>query len=309
MDLSKSLGAGGGTSVQCLTLYIPNRDRDGREVPGQRSWVLRAAGLLAKIGGGVTIMPPVEGGWVREDGELIWENPVLVYTFIRPAEFRRHLKELRHFLHLLGRETIRERSQSSSIHSSIESPTSMKIENVMPRKRKSTTYAKVRDTGATLERISPKDLEEGLGATRVERPRRSAGSPYSVAAIRRQLAQELASTGGRPSRKEAVVARRIPLTQSEWTALDAVTEAVRSEGTRATAGQVAGVLLHQSLRAVAEANERLRKSSNATSMSTNEFEERVERILEAAANAAAGLKELKPVAEELLTRMREGHKE
>jgi len=105
VDLGKALGADGGTSVQCLTLYIPSKDRDGRDILGQRGWVLRGATLLGEIGGGVTIMPPVEGGWVREDGQLIWENPVLVYTYIRPDEFKQHLKELRTFLHTLGRET------------------------------------------------------------------------------------------------------------------------------------------------------------------------------------------------------------
>jgi len=66
---------------------------------------MRGATLLGEIGGGVTIMPPVEGGWVREDGELIWESPVLVYTFIRPDQFKQRLKALRTFLHTLGRET------------------------------------------------------------------------------------------------------------------------------------------------------------------------------------------------------------
>lgn len=176
----------------------------------------------------------------------------------------------------------------------------------MANRRKSTTYAKVRDTGPTLDRVSPKELEEALGASRIEHARLSSGSPYSIAAIRRQLAQELASTGGRPSRKEAVIARRITLTQSEWAALDSVTEAIREEGTRATAGQVAGVLLHQSLVAVAEVNERLRVARSVVNISSSDFEQKVERILQAAAHAAKGLEELKPVAEELLTRMREG---
>ena len=67
--------------------------------------MLDAAHLLAEIGGGVTIMPPVEGGWKSDDGEIIWEKPILVYTFIKPEAFRRMLPQLRSFLHALGRET------------------------------------------------------------------------------------------------------------------------------------------------------------------------------------------------------------
>jgi hypothetical protein len=105
MDLSEELGAGGGVSVQCLTLYIPDRDRAGNVLRDQRRWVLDGADLLAKIGGGVTIMPPVEGGWVDDSGEIVWEHPVLIYTFIRPVHFRKWLPQLRAFLHALGRET------------------------------------------------------------------------------------------------------------------------------------------------------------------------------------------------------------
>ncbi|WP_367870484.1 hypothetical protein [Luteolibacter sp. Populi] len=106
MDLSNQLGATAGTSVQCLTLYIPNKDQNGREIGNQRSWVLEGANLLAKIGGGVTITPPVEGGWLDENkGVIVWENPVLMYTFIKPDKFREMLPELREFLHRLGSQT------------------------------------------------------------------------------------------------------------------------------------------------------------------------------------------------------------
>jgi hypothetical protein len=105
MDLSEALGARGGVSVQCLTLYIPDRDEAGNPLADQRRWVLEAADVLARIGGGVTIMPPVEGGWVNDSGKIVWERPVLAYTFIRPTPFRKLLPELRGFLHRLGRET------------------------------------------------------------------------------------------------------------------------------------------------------------------------------------------------------------
>jgi hypothetical protein len=106
MDLSEQLGAKAGTSVQSLTIYIPNKDRHGNEIGEQRKWVLEGARLLAEIGGGVTILPPVEGGWLDETkGEIVWENPILIYTFIIPSKFKAKMIELRRFLHALGSQT------------------------------------------------------------------------------------------------------------------------------------------------------------------------------------------------------------
>ena len=105
VDVGQVLGAEPSTSVQQLTLYIPNKDKEGEELGNQRKWVLEAAQLLAEIGGGVSIFPPMEGGWINEDGEIIWENPVLIYTFINEGPFLSMLPELREFLHRMGRET------------------------------------------------------------------------------------------------------------------------------------------------------------------------------------------------------------
>lgn len=105
MDLSEELRATGGTSIQCLTIYIPDRDRHSNELGDQRRWVLEGAQLLAEIGGGVTILPPSEGGWLSGSGAIVWEKPVLIYTFIKPDAFRRSIPKLRDFLHRLGRDT------------------------------------------------------------------------------------------------------------------------------------------------------------------------------------------------------------
>lgn len=107
IDLARALAARRDqVSAQVLTLYIPNRDRNGNEFGTQRYWLLEAGKLLAKIGGGFTIMPPVEGGWVDPATErTVWEQPVLIYTYVHPDEFRKHLPELRSFLHRMGRET------------------------------------------------------------------------------------------------------------------------------------------------------------------------------------------------------------
>jgi hypothetical protein len=106
IDLADILGAEEGFSTQVLTLYIPDRDRDNNEIGTQRKWVLEAADLLTRIGGGVTIMPPTEGGWYDEQNLVtIWEHPIMVYTYVKSDHFVQLLPELREFLHRMGRET------------------------------------------------------------------------------------------------------------------------------------------------------------------------------------------------------------
>jgi|SRR5262245_9611914 hypothetical protein len=105
VDLGAALGADAGISSQCFTVYIPNKDRNGTEIGNQRKWVLEAIRLLSEINGGATAMPPVEGSWLNDQGEIIWESPVVVYSFIRPDQFLSGLPRLREFLHRLGRET------------------------------------------------------------------------------------------------------------------------------------------------------------------------------------------------------------
>ena len=106
VDLAGALGAEEEPSHQQLSVYIPDRDREGKEIGNQRSWVLEAAALLATVGGGVTIMPPVEGGWFDDStGDVIWERPVIVYTFVKPERFHSALPKVRRFLHRMGRET------------------------------------------------------------------------------------------------------------------------------------------------------------------------------------------------------------
>jgi hypothetical protein len=105
VDLGAALGADAGISSQCFTVYVPNKDRDGKEIGNQRKWVLEAIRLLSEINGGATAMPPVEGSWLNDAADIIWENPVIVYSFIRPDPFLSSLPRLREFLHRMGRET------------------------------------------------------------------------------------------------------------------------------------------------------------------------------------------------------------
>jgi hypothetical protein len=106
IDLAGQLGAHQDVSHQMLTLYIPDKDRYNKEIGVQRKWVLEAAELLISMGGGVTIMPPTEGGWLDEENDIIiWERPIIVYTYVEADRFYERLPQLRELLHRMGRET------------------------------------------------------------------------------------------------------------------------------------------------------------------------------------------------------------
>jgi hypothetical protein len=62
-------------------------------------------GLLSEMNGGATALPPVEGAWRNDEAVILWENPVVVYSFIRSESFLQYLPRLREFLHRMGRET------------------------------------------------------------------------------------------------------------------------------------------------------------------------------------------------------------
>lgn len=180
--------------------------------------------------------------------------------------------------------------------------------------KKSIQYDRVADTTPTFRRIGSSEVEDGLGATASNDTPGRSGSPYSIAALGRALAGQLASTGGRPSRTLATTVKKVPLTRVESNALREITELVRRQGVSATPGQIAGILLNQSMtdvlaalvrppaegQAVADVP-RVRPASNLA-----QLEHDLERVLAAAASAEAQLERLRPVAEELLAKMRSG---
>jgi hypothetical protein len=105
IDLGDALGADDSAAIECLTLYIPSKDKDGHTINSE-PWVESALNLLSAIGGGATALPPVDGAWVNpETGKLIREKVVLTYTYVDPDKFEEKLDELRVFLHRMGRET------------------------------------------------------------------------------------------------------------------------------------------------------------------------------------------------------------
>jgi hypothetical protein len=57
IDLAGYFGAEAGIGFQCFSLYVPNKDKNDREIGTQRRWVLEALQLLCEINGGASAIP------------------------------------------------------------------------------------------------------------------------------------------------------------------------------------------------------------------------------------------------------------
>ena len=103
INLLESLGAADEASLDRVTIYVPSRDVEDREVDFEQ-WAAKAVTLLSGIGGGATRMPPSKGAWLRGDGYLIEEDVTLVYSFVDGDLFIQNIEKVRTFLHSMGRE-------------------------------------------------------------------------------------------------------------------------------------------------------------------------------------------------------------
>ena len=178
--------------------------------------------------------------------------------------------------------------------------------------KKNPILERLEDQSPTFERVELDDVEEGLGATREAKAVGTpGGSPFSLWALRSRLLTDVISTGGRPGRKEAVARKKIPMTEAEWALLDEITAVLNRRGGNATPGQVAGILLHQSMTEVLQRLDKVAPakptdSPSAQKLTKKQLEEKVDSIFSAAASAQEHLQELRPVALELLRRMKGG---
>jgi hypothetical protein len=106
ITISELLGAIQDISTQQLTLYIPNKDKNGKQIRKLNVWIIEAQNVLTSIGRGVTTMPPADGAWENpENKNIIREKTFLMYTYIDPDLFVKNIKLLREYLHRFGRET------------------------------------------------------------------------------------------------------------------------------------------------------------------------------------------------------------
>lgn len=177
--------------------------------------------------------------------------------------------------------------------------------------KKNPVYERLEDQSETLDRIDTQEIEEGLGFRVDPTLQAGHGSPFSLWTLRSRLMTDLVSTGGRPGRREAISRKKIPLTENEWRLLDEITALIKARGINATPGQVAGLLLSQSMAEVLLRLDRVTPlrpvdKASAKDLTDGELEETMEGILAAAASAEVHLEQLRPVALELLRRMQAG---
>jgi hypothetical protein len=94
----------------------------------------------------------------------------------------------------------------------------------------------------TRRRITPEEIEKGLGAERAGIVP-SGGSPISGYAVRQELFRRLRSTGGRPALDGANLRPKIPMRQLQWKKLAALAERVESDGFHPSPAQLASIIL------------------------------------------------------------------
>src|SRR5262245_18153703 len=103
----KQLGAGPPAGTLQITLFVPSVDRNGKPIP-QDKWREEALRVFGRLFRGATAFPPGRGVW-RDDagqGELVFDDNVLVTSYVAPKLLTdAALRELRKFLHRLGRQT------------------------------------------------------------------------------------------------------------------------------------------------------------------------------------------------------------
>ena len=100
------LGATQPTGTLLIVLFVPSKDRDGRDIDHDY-WVTSALETLGTLFRGATAYPRARGVW-RDDergGELRYEEPTIVTCYVDPEAMTDTARSrLRGFLHRLGRE-------------------------------------------------------------------------------------------------------------------------------------------------------------------------------------------------------------
>lgn len=100
-----ALGATLPVGSEQITLFIPDKDRDGQAID-QAHWTDDALATLGRLFRGAIAFPPGKGVW-RDDargGTLLREVTVMVTSYVPISELKRNLGQLRAFLHRFGRE-------------------------------------------------------------------------------------------------------------------------------------------------------------------------------------------------------------
>ncbi len=108
VDFRRQLQASKAQST-LLVLYIPSANRRGKPLGKrvQERWVRRALEMLGRHMGGATAFPRGLGVWRddAQDGELVWDKPVLIQCYTSEETLVAQSAPLREFLVALGTKT------------------------------------------------------------------------------------------------------------------------------------------------------------------------------------------------------------
>jgi hypothetical protein len=115
-------------------------------------------------------------------------------------------------------------------------------------KIKSPDIVKMRDTGKKPEKISHEVFASAMGAEKTNSSINSKTGAISLLALRQELSEKLNSKGGRPSLENTTKRQKIPMSEADWRDLENVAEELKKSGVTVSAGQVASMLIKQSLR-------------------------------------------------------------
>lgn len=107
MDLAAELCARDSVSiVDKISIYIPDRDRFGNELEGVETWIEAGLEILRSVTGGATCLPPAVGGWISDDGTVITEKTVVIYSYILNYDsFIERRPEIYSFIHKFGEQS------------------------------------------------------------------------------------------------------------------------------------------------------------------------------------------------------------
>ena len=105
---SKVLGSELELGNVLFVLFIPSKDKHGKDLKDAELWISAAGDKLTELFGGATEMPPAKGKWYNEEtGKIIAESVVLIHSYATEARANdeKRIKVLAEFLHRMGRDT------------------------------------------------------------------------------------------------------------------------------------------------------------------------------------------------------------
>lgn len=105
---SKILGSELELGNVLFILFIPSKDKDGKDLKDPELWASAAGTKLTELFGGATEVPPAKGKWYNEESKkIIPESVVLIHSYATEAKANdeKRIEALALFLHRMGRET------------------------------------------------------------------------------------------------------------------------------------------------------------------------------------------------------------